>query len=229
MPTFTLQCGGAAQIPAVLQNTAALSPIAIRDTASSYAGTADPGYTATGNGFIFYLNGHFFLMQAAALPPAGTVWHARFYAGTVRDSLGVYTFNPAIRPSAVPGLRAQITFTGSQLNRFATTDSMLALVHTVPDPFYARGGYELSPDTLALKFVHLPVWAIIRIYSLSGILVQVLTHDDLTGGGEVTWDLNSRSGKRVASGVYFYHIETPDRRSRVGRFTVITGPRGGGP
>lgn len=225
--TTKVDCGGAAQSPAALQNTATLTPIAIRDSASSYAGTAAAGYTATGNGFIFYLNGHFFLMQVAALPPAGTVWYARFYAGTVtgRAAEANYAFVSEVRPPAVPGLRAEIAYQGSQLNRFATTDSMLARVHTVPDPFYALGGYELSPDTLALKFVHLPARAIIRIYSQSGILVQVLTHDDLTGGGEVTWDLNSRSGKRVASGVYFYHIETPDRRSRVGRFTVITGPR----
>jgi hypothetical protein len=27
----------------------------------------------------------------------------------------------------------------------------------------------------------------------------------------------------VASGVYFYHVETPDGAERIGRFTVITG------
>jgi hypothetical protein len=227
--TTKVDCGGAAQSPAVLQDAATLTPIAIRDSASSYAGTAAAGYTATGNGFIFYLNGHFFLMQMASLPAAGTVWHARFYSGTVTGSAAAanFAFVPAGRPPAVPGLRAQIAFQGSQLNRFVTTDSLLAAVHTVPDPFYVSSGYELSADTLALKFVHLPARAIIRIYSVSGILVAVLAHDDPGGGGEATWDLNSRSGKRVASGVYFYHIETPDRRSRVGRFTVITGPRRG--
>jgi hypothetical protein len=25
----------------------------------------------------------------------------------------------------------------------------------------------------------------------------------------------------VASGVYFYHVETPDGKSKVGRFTVV--------
>jgi hypothetical protein len=222
-------CGGLAQSPAPLQSAATLSPIAIRDSASSYSGTADPAYAATGNGFIFYLNGHFFLMETASLPTNGTVWNARFYAGSVTGSAvrGNFGFQPSVRPPAVPGLRAELAFEGTQLNRFATTDSMLARVHTVPDPFYARSGYELTPDTLALKFVRLPARAIIRIYSLSGILVAVLFNDDPTGGGEVTWDLNSRSGKRIASGVYFYHVETPDRRSRVGRFTVITGPRSG--
>lgn len=224
--TSKTDCGGSAQSPATLQAVAELSPIAIRDSASSYFGTADPAYTATGNGFNFYLNGHFFLMQMAALPASGTVWNARFYSGNVTGSAAQanFAFVPATRPPAVPGLRAELAFTGTQLDRFVTTDSMLARVHTVPDPFYARSGYELSPDTLALKFVNLPARAIVRIYSLGGILVNVLFNDDPTGGGEITWDLRSRSGKRVASGVYFFHVETPDRRSRVGRFTVITGP-----
>lgn len=224
LPEFTPQCGGTAQIPAVLEPTAALNPIALRDTASSYAGTAAPSYTATGNGFIFYLNGHFFLMQLTAFPPAGTVWWARFYAGTITGSAAQanFAFEPAIRPPAVPGLRAQISFQGSQLNRSATTDSLLARAHPVPDPLYLFSGFETAPDTQVLKFVHLPALAIVRIYSLSGILVQALTNDDPTGGGELTWNLRSRNGRRIASGVYFYHIETPDHRTRVGRFTIIT-------
>ena len=227
LPAYTLQCGGAAQTPAALQNTATLRPIASRDSASSYAGTADAAYTATGNGFIFYLNGHFFLMQLPALPPAGTVWNARFYAGTITGSAAQanFAFVPAIRPAVVPGLRAQLSFQGSQLNAVTTTDSMLDRIHTVPDPFYLMSGFEVSPDTLQLKFVHLPAMAIVRIYSQYGILVNVLTHNDPTGGGELTWDLRSRSGKQVASGVYFYHVETMDHRHRVGRFTIVSGRR----
>jgi hypothetical protein len=63
--------------------------------------------------------------------------------------------------------------------------------------------------------------AIIRIYSLSGVLVAAIAHNDPTGGGAATWDLKSRSGKYVASGVYFYHIETVDGHSKVGRFTLV--------
>ena len=227
LPVYAQQCGGDAQTPAVLGNTATLRPIAIRDTLSSYAGTADPTYSPTGNGFIFYLNGHFFLMQMASLPAAGTVWNARFYAGTVTGSAAQanFAFVPAVRPPNVPGLRAQFSFQGSQLNAAATTDSMLDRIHTVPDPFYIMSGFEASPDTLQLKFVHLPAMAIVRIYSQYGILVNVLTHNDPTGGGELTWDLKSRSGKQVASGVYFYHVETMDHKHRVGRFTIVSGRR----
>ena len=227
LPAYTLQCGGDAQTPAALGNTATLRAIAIRDTLSSYAGTAAPAYTATGSGFIFYLNGHFFLMQMVALPAAGTVWSARFYAGTVTGSAAQanFAFVPAVRPPNVPGLRAQLSFQGSQLNVAVTSDSMLDKIHTVPDPFYLMSGFEVSPDTLQLKFVHLPALAIVRIYSQSGILVNALTNNDPTGGGELTWNLKSRSGKQVASGVYFYHVETPDHKRKIGRFTIVSGKR----
>ena len=78
--------------------------------------------------------------------------------------------------------------------------------------------------------MNLPAQAIIRIYSSSGVLVRVLTHnstsrqgDDATVstlGGEETWDVRNRNNQVVASGVYFYHIESGDAR-RVGRFTVV--------
>ena len=225
VPAYLGQCGGSAQSPAVLQNHARLGVVSARS--STYAATAS--LPATGSGFIFYVNGHFFLMQATSLPSAGTVWSVRFYAGTVTGTAAQanYAFRPATRPPAVPGLRAQVPYQGSRFTPMVTNDSVLARVHTVPDPYYVANGYELAPDTLGLKFVHVPARALIRIYSLSGILVAVLVHNDPSGGGEVAWDLNSRTGRRVASGVYFYHIETPDGHARIGRFTVITGPKRG--
>ena len=222
VPTYLNVCGGVAQSPAVLQNHARQSAVAARASAYGSAATLP----TTGSGFLLYLNGHFFLMQGA-VPGQGTVWIVRFYAGTVTGTPGTYAYRTEVRPPAVPGLRADLVYQGSSFTPTVTNDSVLRRVHTVPDPFYVASGYELSPDTLALKFVHLPARAIVRIYSLSGILVAVLVQNDPTGGGEATWDLTSRTGRRVASGVYFYHIETPDHRQRVGRFTVITGPNRG--
>ena len=218
----TVTCGGIADsVAAPLQNTAALSPIAIRDIASSYAGTAAAGYTATGNGFIFYLDGHFFLMQMAALPAAGTVWHARVYAGTVTGTTGSYAFSSSVRPPNVPGLRVQVAYTGSTLNAGTTTVANLARVHTVPDPYYVTNALETTANNKVLNFVNLPAQCIVRIYSVSGVLVNVLTHNDPTGGGLLTWNLRNRNNQFVASGVYFYHVEAPDGKTKVGRFTVV--------
>ena len=210
-------CTGAVSSPAVLLNSAALDPIAA--TASTYAATNT--LTQTGTGFIFYLNGHFFLMQMAALPTFGSVWHARFYAGAITGTTGSYAFVPAVRPPAVPGLRARLSYSGGTLDLVRSNDSLLARVHTVPDPYYGSSAFETVADSQRLAFVNLPARAIIRIYSVSGILVAALIHNDATGGGEEYWNLRSRTGKAIASGVYFFHVETPDGRQKVGRFTVV--------
>jgi hypothetical protein len=222
MPRYTTQCGSIADnLGAVLQNTAALNPIAIRDTNASYAGTAAAGYTATGNGFIFYLNGHFFLMQMAGLPAAGTIWHARFYSGVITGTAGSYAFAGEVRPPNVPGLRVRVAYTGSTLDPSTTTAANLERVHTVPDPYYVSNALETTANQKVLQFVNLPAQAVVRIYSLSGVLVNVLTHNDPQGGGLLTWDLRNRNNQFVASGVYFYHVEAPDGQTKVGRFTVV--------
>lgn len=116
--------------------------------------------------------------------------------------------------------RAQLSSTPVPVDTTRAGD--LSRVHTVPDPLYVTSGFQTSADTAVLGFVNLPSRAIIRIYSVSGILVAVLSHDDVSGGGETAWNLRSRNGRPVASGVYFYHVEATGGHSRVGRFTVIT-------
>jgi hypothetical protein len=179
--------------------------------------------TAAGNGFIFYLNGHFFLMRMTALPADGSVWHARFFAGYIRGTAaaGDYEFGSAVRPPAVPGLRAVLSYTGTNFDAEVASDSVLDRVHTVPDPYYVTSGLEVTPTQKVIKFVNLPAKAAIRIYSLSGVLVDVLEHNDPTGGGEETWNVRNRNQQFVASGVYFYHVETPDGNEKIGRFTVV--------
>jgi hypothetical protein len=218
-PSYLGQCGGSAQTPAVLSQTAQLSPVAAQS--SSVAGSAS--LTQTGTGFILYLNGHWFVMQMASLPTAGTVWNARYFTGSITGTAaaGDYEYTPAIRPAAVPGLQIQLSYSGSSLDATVTTDSLLARVHTVPDPYYVTNPMEIAVNRKVLRFVNLPAQAIIRIYSLSGVLVNVLEHNDPTGGGETTWNLRNRNNQFVASGVYFYHVETPDGKGRVGRFTVV--------
>lgn len=176
-----------------------------------------------GPGFIFYLAGKFWLVSAASLPTAGTVWHARYVDGHIVGARPNLTYTPApISSPAVPGLRLRMAFAGSSVDLTHTNDSMLARIHTVPDPFYVTNALSTATDSQHIEFVHLPPEAIIRIYSVSGRLVALLTHNDPTGGGQQDWNVKSRDGKVVASGVYFYVVETADRRSKVGRFTVVT-------
>jgi len=190
--------------------------------------------TAGGSGVVLYIDGMFFEMQMAALPSAGTKWHLKAVSGELNASCPTLPTTPANVPAAcsnysytppivraayVPGL--QYKFIVTQAFGIAKAAGDLSRIHTVPDPYYVTNSLETSPNIKVLEFVNLPNQAIIRIYSVSGILVRVLTHNDPTGGGLAVWDLRNRNNQFVASGVYFYHVEAPDGSTKIGRFTVV--------
>ncbi len=170
-------------------------------------------------GFGLYINGEPYIFETATLP-SNTTWTLRSYAGDVQRPAATYSFVPKPSNAPIPGLRLAITTSTAQVtNRDAASD--LSNVHTVPDPYYVTNAFEQSTNSKIMRFVNLPSRCIIRIYSQSGVLVNALTLDDPTGGGEATWNLRNRNNQFVASGVYFYHVEAPDGKTKVGRFTIV--------
>jgi hypothetical protein len=203
-----------------LEPTPVLQPVS-----TSGANNADPSAIApTGTGFGLYINGERYIFEVGSLPGSGTTWTVRTYNGYVRSQSNntatpnSYTFSSQIRPPMVPGL--QISF-ASESPTVLAGDADLSTIHTVPDPFYAVSQFDRGPSTKDLKFVNLPTRATIRIYSMSGVLVDIVNHDDASFGGQATWDLRNKSGQFVASGVYFYHVSTPEGREHVGKFTIV--------
>ncbi len=190
----------------------------------SLEGSNAPGLPQTGMGFALYVNGERFFFRTNQLPTDNTVWTLRTYTGNLTASNGAtadpsgYSFSGLTRPPLIPGL----TFVWeSEAATELVGDPDLDQVHTIPDPYYAVSQYDLSPASKEMKFVNLPAKATIRIYSMSGVLVDVLNHDDPTGGGQATWNLRNRSNQFVASGVYFYHLSTPDGKTAIKKFTVV--------
>ena len=193
-------------------------PLAANPTLSQV--DIDGDGAADGMGFAMYLNGEFYIFQTDALP-ASTVWTLRSYTGKVdRKADGTYTFTPHPRNPAVPGLEVRVTVT-SPASPAPLTAADLDGVHTVPDPYYVTNPLEITANRKVLTFVGLPPQAIIRIYTVSGVLVNVLEHNDVGFGGQETWNLRNRNNQFVASGVYFFHVETPNGLEKVGRFTVV--------
>ena len=73
-----------------------------------------------------------------------------------------------------------------------------------------------------LKFsTRAPGYVTTRLYDLSGRLVQTITQSKPLGAGDhaLVIDGHDDRGAPLASGVYFYRIETPDGVSN-GRFVV---------
>ena len=231
-PQLRISCGGTlatADGPVyTLSSTAIPGPIV------NWAGPITESQTdavAANAGFAMYLSGHLFMFELAGgqVPPAGTVWSMRDYTGSIRGggvgcSLcqagadGPYAFVPRPRPL---GVGAELRFTVDVVNQVnAPTRADLSRVHTVPDPYYLSNEFEADNPGQVIKFVNLPEDAVIRIYTSSGVLVSLLEHHSTIFGGAVDWNVRNRTGRRVASGVYFYHVEAGNARL-AGRFTVV--------
>jgi hypothetical protein len=182
---------------------------------------------ADGQGFALYVNHEFYIFRTNTLP-ANTVWTHRSYFGVMDGEPGAWTFRPEEANPAVPGLVARVTVDSAATTQTVTAET-LERVHTVPDPFYVTSHLGQSPGQRLIKFVNLPDRAIIRIYSMGGILVNVIEHQDPSLGGEAVWDVRNRNGRPVASGVYFYHVETADGAEKIGRMTIVVGGNVGVP
>jgi hypothetical protein len=63
----------------------------------------------------------------------------------------------------------------------------------------------------------------VRIFTLSGDLVTELAHDGRGGSGSLAWNLVSRNGQEIVSGIYLYSVSSDDAAFDriVGRFVVI--------
>ena len=104
-------------------------------------------------------------------------------------------------------------------------------IYVVPNPVTAESmsPWRLEPNNddptgLKCEFRNLPkCMCTVRIYTVSGDLVQVLYHDGSGGDGTLRWDLLSRNGQDVTSGVYIFAVEPSDGQfgSTIGKFVVI--------
>jgi hypothetical protein len=221
-PDQALECP--AGVTYTFSNTAVPGPISIHGGTALVA--APP--QRPNAGFGMYLTGQIFLfeLEGGALPAPGTVWTMRSYIGHIDGgngsgsrAQGPYVFSPGMRTFSALGATLKQSFSATNDVAAATTND-LTRVHTVPDPYYVTSQFEQTTDTKLIKFVNLPADCNIRIYSSSGVLVTLLEHHSNQFGGAEDWNVRNRNNQVVASGVYFYHIESGDAR-RVGRFTVV--------
>jgi hypothetical protein len=99
-------------------------------------------------------------------------------------------------------------------------------VWVVPNPYRAHADWERQPVpgdvfTRHIDFMGMPrARATVRIYTLAGDLVAVVDHDGSGGNGEASWNLISRNGQDVESGVYLFTVTSP-LGHQVGRFVLI--------
>jgi len=114
--------------------------------------------------------------------------------------------------------------------------STVGRVAVVPNPYrgdvdYTKGiGWEYPTQPgrgewyevdRRVQFINLPPRCTIRVYSLSGELVQTIEHNDPNTSGEY-WNLISIANQTIASGIYLFSVEEhPSGKIQVGKFIVI--------
>ncbi len=79
-----------------------------------------------------------------------------------------------------------------------------------------------DPTGVRVMFANLPrEQCTIRIFTLAGDLVETVVHDGSQGDGGAFWNLVSRNGQEIVSGIYLYSVEAPGFDRVIGRFVVV--------
>ncbi|HEU4365102.1 MAG TPA: hypothetical protein VFT13_06505, partial [Candidatus Krumholzibacteria bacterium] len=98
----------------------------------------------------------------------------------------------------------------------ATTESMQP---------WTLGPNNDDPTGIKVEFRNLPSdRGTIRIFTIAGDLVEEINFDGRSGNGTVEWDLVSRNGQDVTSGVYLFSVDTDTNaafKRKIGKFVVI--------
>jgi hypothetical protein len=97
------------------------------------------------------------------------------------------------------------------------------------------GTPDFFPQTdRRIEFINLPLDCLIRVYTVAGDLVQIIPH--FSGGvgdanlqwtslSSESWDLNTRNGQQIVSGIYLFSVEDLSSGNRgnlqTGKFVVI--------
>lgn len=129
-------------------------------------------------------------------------------------------------------------FTRADSYRFSITDvniprvsseisgDVLDYIKVVPNPYVVTHvaeprQYGNAQGDRQLHFTNLPAKCTIRIFNVSGQLVQTIHVDNNFGINRYIWDMRNSLGYEIPYGVYVYHVEAPGIGNKTGKFAVI--------
>ena len=102
----------------------------------------------------------------------------------------------------------------------------LSHVKVVPNPYVSRSIFKESEFMRKIRFTNLPIQCTIKIYTISGELVQSISHDNPSSGNE-WWDMRTLNNQEVGPGLYLYHVKNnsvgvnKNAQEIIGKFAVI--------
>lgn len=92
-------------------------------------------------------------------------------------------------------------------------------VRVVPNPYVVTSLFDPKENVRSLKFMYLPEKCDIYIYTMSGVKVKKIIHDD--GSGIENWNLTNNFGQDIGFGVYLFMLKTPSGNTATGKFAII--------
>jgi hypothetical protein len=144
----------------------------------------------------------------------------RMYAGKVGFS-GSYNGNASdfaeADPISISGGKVEVNLvlagTSTQVGTDPSLPSAIELIGNYPNPF--------NPETTILFRLAQPSNVRLVVYDVLGSEVSVLLDGRMEAGSQsVTWNAKSSAGRPIASGVYFYRLESGSE-SRTGRMMLL--------
>ncbi|MDZ7373131.1 MAG: hypothetical protein ONB23_04095 [candidate division KSB1 bacterium] len=103
----------------------------------------------------------------------------------------------------------------------------LEKIRVVPNPYIAtvswepKNTYRSGRGPREIHFINLPPKCTIRIYDVSGTLIDKIEHDSPLENGTERWDVLSKENLDISYGVYIYHVDAPGIGQKTGTFAII--------
>jgi hypothetical protein len=180
-------------------------------------------YDLLGDGEWTFADGDLIIMTDADYD------NGNFHPEYVPDGLNwYYALDPG---TAVPGTGDVMTIVGATIlspedqfdfssNKVVSSlaSANLKNAKVVPNPYIGNARWESTPGIRRVQFTNLPASCTIRVYTLSGDLVRTIEHANGTGAED--WNMQSETGREIAAGVYFFHIDS-QYGNHTGKFAVI--------
>jgi hypothetical protein len=114
------------------------------------------------------------------------------------------------------------TMVATRAIKYITGDPINAINEPATKELISISGFRLEPcapnpfqtRTIIRYNLPEPTMASLRIYNAAGRLVTTLIQEKQKAGAySIAWDARDNNGKKVANGIYFYKLETPNENS----------------
>jgi len=142
------------------------------------------------------------------------------------DTLKLITTKPFSSADIFEFVSQGSSFNQQDLSKIAQKIKVVPNPYIVAASWEGQNPYADGRGPRSLHFTHLPPQCSIRIFTLSGELVNTLEHNTVFDDGSFEWNMLTKENLGIAYGVYFYQVEpiTETQNSFqpvLGKFAVI--------